>query len=143
MPTSMTTPQAILIIGGMLNILISSLAGYLVLWIRTRDPRRPISRYAVTTHTSAILNGVLLLSLSVAIVHTGFINPINVAIALAEVAATLLSTVRNIISWSRGFNDSIAEGGQFGIRTRGLVNIVHLINATAILYGVTRTALGI
>lgn len=143
MPNTLTTPQAILIIGGMLNILISSLTGYLVLWIRARDPKKPISRYAITAHTSAIMNGVLLLGLSVAIVHTGFINPINIGIALAEVTATLLSTLRNIISWSHGFNDAIAEGSDAGIRARGLVNMIHLVNAAAILYGVSRTALGI
>jgi hypothetical protein len=143
MPTTMTTPQAILIIGGMLNILISTLAGYLLLWIRARDPRKPISRYAVTTHTSAITNGVLLLGLSVAIIHTGFIEPINIGIAIAEVTATILSTVRNQISWAQGFNDAIAEGSDSGIRVRGLVNMIHLFNAAAILYGVTRTALGI
>jgi len=139
----MTTPQAILIIGGMLNILISTLAGYLVLWIRARDTHKPISRYAATTHTSAITNGVLLLGLSVAIVHTGFIEPINIMIAIAEVIATLFSTARNLINWSRGYNDAIAEGSDLGIRLRALANMIHLFNAAAILYGVTRTALGI
>lgn len=139
----MTTPQAIFIIGGMLNILISSLAGYMVFWIRARDPKKPISRYAVTTHTSAIIGGVLLLGYAVAIPHTGFIAPINIGIALAEVLATLLTNVRNIISWRRGFNDALAEGTETGLRTRGLVNIIHLFNSAAVLYGVTRTALGI
>jgi hypothetical protein len=139
----MTPAQAILIIGGMLNLLISSLAGYVLLWVRARDPRRVMSRYAAVTHTSAVTNGVLLLGLSMAIPHTGFIAPINTAIALSEVAATLLSTGRNIVSWRRGFNDSIAEGSDLGIRTRGLLNIIHLFNSAAILYGVARTALGI
>jgi hypothetical protein len=139
----MTTAQAILIIGGLLNILISSLAGYGVFWIRARDPKKPISRYAVTTHTSAVLNGVLLLGYAVAIPYTGFIAPINIGIALMEVLATLLSTVRNVVSWSRGFTDAIAEGGEAGLRTRGLVNIIHLFNSAAVLYGVARTALGI
>lgn len=139
----MTTPQAIFIIGGALNILIASLAGYMLFWIRARDPKRKISRYGVVTHTSALINGVLLFGFSVAIVHTGFIAPINIAIASAEVLATLLSTVRNVISWSYGYDDAIAEGTEAGIRVRGLVNIIHLFNSAAILYGVTRTALGI
>jgi hypothetical protein len=139
----MTTPQAILIIGGLLNILISSLAGYMLFWLRARDVKRPMSRYGMTTHTSAILNGVLLLGYAVAIPYTGFIAPINIGIALAEVLATLLTTVRNIISWRRGFNDAIAEGTEAGLRTRGLVNMIHLFNSAAVLYGVTRTALGI
>lgn len=139
----MTTPQAIFIIGGMLNILISSLAGYMVFWIRARDPKKPISRYAITTHTSAVIGGVLLLGYAVAIPHTGFIAPVNIGIALAEVLATLLTNVRNIISWRRGFNDALAEGTEAGLRARGLVNIIHLFNSAAVLYGVTRTALGI
>lgn len=139
----MTPPQAIFIIGGVLNILIAALAGYMLLWIRARDPRRKMSRYAAVTHTSAIINGALLLGFSVAIPHTGFIAPINIAIASAEVLATLLSSVRNTISWARGFDDAIAEGGDPSIRLRGLVNMIHLFNSAAILYGVTRTALGI
>jgi hypothetical protein len=139
----MTTPQAILIIGGMLNILISSLAGYVLFWLRSRDVKRPMSRYGVTTHTSAIIGGVLLLGYAVAIPHTGFIAPINIGIALTEVLATLLTNVRNIVSWRHGFTDALAEGTEAGLRTRGLVNMIHLFNSAAVLYGVTRTALGI
>jgi hypothetical protein len=139
----MTPPQTILILGGLFNLLFSSLAGYLLLWVRARDPQRKVSRYAAVTHTSSITNGLLLLGLSVAIPHTGFIAPINIGIACAEVLATLLSNVRNIISWSRGFNDAISEGSDEGIRARGLVNMIHLFDAAAILYGVARTALGI
>ena len=139
----MTTPQAILIIGGMANIVISSLAGYMLLWIRMRDPKKAISRYAITTHTSAIMNGVLLLGLSVAIPHTGFINEINIGIAIAETLATFLSSMRNIRSWSRGFNDAIAEGSDLEGRARALANIIHLVDSAAIMYGVARVALGI
>lgn len=141
--TTLTTPQAILIIGGMANIVISSLAGYVLLWIRTRDPKEAISRYALTTHTSAIMNGVLLLGFSVAMPHTGFIPEVNIGIAIAETVATFLSNARNILSWSHGFNDAIAEGSDLGRRTRALVNIIHLFDSAAILYGVARTALGI
>jgi len=139
----MTTPQAILIIGGMANIVISSLAGYMLLWIRMRDPKKAISRYAITTHTSAIMNGLLLLGISVAMPHTGFINEVNIGIAIAETVATFLSSGRNILNWSQGFNDAIAEGSDAGRRTRALVNIIHLFNSVAIMYGVARTALGI
>jgi hypothetical protein len=139
----MTTPQAILIIGGMLNIFISSLAGYVLIWIRARDPKRVISRYGLTTHTAAIINGVLLLGISVAIPHTGFISEINTGIAIAETIATLLATVRNVISWSAGFDDAIAQGNDVSLRLRSLVNMIHLFDSAAILYGVTRVALGL
>ena len=141
--TSLTTPQAILIIGGLLNIVFSSLAGYLVFWIRARNPKAPISRYAITTHTAAIMNGTLLFGLAVAIPHTGFIAPINIGIACAEVLATVFSSIRNVHSWSRGLNDAVAEGTEVGLRLRGLANMIHLFDAAAILYGVVRTALGI
>jgi len=140
---NMTTPQAILIIGGLLNILFSSLAGYMVLWIRARNTKAPISRYAVVSHTSGIMNGTLLFGLAVAIQHTGFIAPINIAIACAEVLATAFSAIRNVHSWAQGFNDAVAEGPEVAVRLRGLANIIHLFDAAAILYGVVRTALGI
>ena len=139
----MTTPQAILIIGGLLNILFSSLAGYMVFWIRARDKHAPITRYAVTTHTASIMNGTLLFGLAVAISHTGFITPINTGIACAEVLATVFSSIRNVHSWAQGFNDAMAEGTEVGLRLRGLANMIHLFDAAALLYGVVRTALGI
>jgi hypothetical protein len=139
----MTTPQAILIIGGVLNILISSLAGYMLIWIRARDPLRKVSRYGIVSHTGAITNGVLLLGLSVAIPYTGFLPQINITIAVFEVLATMASDLRNVINWRHGFNDAIAEGTETSIRVRSLVNMIHLLNSAAILYGVTRTALGI
>ncbi len=139
----LSTPQAILIIGGLINILFSSLAGYVLFWIRTRNTKAPVNRYAITTHTAAITNGTLLLGLAVAIPYTGFITPINIAIACAEVLATFLSSGRNTINWARGHTDAIAEGSDAAVRLRGLVNMIHLFDVTAILYGVVRTALGI
>jgi len=63
-----------------------------------RDPKKAISRYAITTHTSAIMNGLLLLGISVAMPHTGFINEVNIGIATAETIATFLSSGRNILN---------------------------------------------
>ncbi len=139
----MSTPQAILIIGGLVNILFSSLAGYVLFWIRSRDTKASISRYAITTHTAAITNGTLLFGLAVAIPYTGFIAPINIGIACAEVLATFFSNGRNVVNWARGHNDAIAEGSDAAVRLRGLVNMIHLFDASAILYGVVRTALGL
>jgi hypothetical protein len=139
----MSTPQAILIVGGLVNIVISSVAGYILLWVRMRDPAKPISRYAITTHTSAITHGLLLLGLSLAIPHTGYIPAISIGIAVAEVVATLFANMRNILSWRSNFDDAISEGTVTDNRLRALVNAIHLFDSVALLYGVTRTALAI
>ena len=138
----MSSAQAILIIGGLANFLFSSLAGFFILWLRTRDVTVSLSRYAVLTHTSAVMNASLLLGLSVAIPHTGFIPTINNGIAVVEVIASVLSSVRNVLSWKNGYSDAIAQGGDTSNRLRGLVNMLHLLGAAALLYGVTRSTLG-
>lgn len=140
---TLSPPQAIFIIGGMLNILFSSLVGYMVLWVRTRDPKKPVSRYSMVTHNAAIMNGTLLIALSVAIQYTPFIEPVKIGLALAEVLATTLSAIRNVVSWNNEFNDAIGQGSSHSNRLRGLGNIFHLFNAAAILYGVVRVAFGI
>ena len=139
----MTTAQAILIIGGLANFLFSALVGYLVLWVRARDVHAHMSRYSIVAHTNAIMNASLLLGLAVAIPHTGFLPAINIGIAIAEVIATVLANVRNVVSWKGGFDDAVAQGSDAANRLRGLANMLHLFDAAAILYGVTRTALGV
>ena len=60
---TLSPPQAIFLIGGLVNILLSSLVGYVVLWVRTRDPKKPVSRYSMVAHTAAIMNCTLLIAL--------------------------------------------------------------------------------
>jgi hypothetical protein len=89
------------------------------------------------------LNGVLLLSLSVAIEHTGFAPAVNTMLAVFEVMATLLADGRNIFNWARGLEDEFAQGTEFQWRFVGLANLLHLVAIAGIFYGVTRTAVGL
>lgn len=139
----MTEAQAVLLIGGLANLTFSSLAGFAVYWLRLRDPLTPPPPFAPITHTSATTGGLLLIALSMAVVHSGFTDPINLGLAAAEVLAVALSDVRNVINWRRGIVDGIADLPEVGRRLRGLGNVIHFGVITALLYGVTRTALGI
>lgn len=142
-PLNLSTPQAILLMGGLANILVSSLIGYVVLWVRMRDTQKPMSRYSMVAHTGAIMNGTLLMGFAFAIQYTPFIEPVKTGIAIAEVSATVFFTLRNILSWRDDFQDAIGQGTVRDNRLRGLVNVIHLFNASAILYGVARVAFGI
>jgi hypothetical protein len=142
-PLNLSTPQAIFLIGGLVNILVSSLVGYVVLWVRTRDPEKPISRYSMVAHTGAIMNGTLLMGFAFAIQYTPFIEPVKTGIAIAEVLATFFFTLRTLISWKDDFQDALSQGTLRSNRLRGLANVIHLFDAAAILYGVARVVFGI
>ena len=138
-----SAPQAILLLGGLMNIFISSLVGYVVLWVRMRDPAKPLSRYSMVAHTGAIMNGSLLIGFAFAIQFTPFIEPVRSAIAVAEVCATFFFFLRTVLNWKDDFHDAIAQGSPLANRLRGLANVIHLFDAAAVLYGVARVAFGI
>lgn len=139
----MSTAQAILIIGGVLNLFLGTIAAYVLYWVRVADPTTPAQRYGLTTHKVTLWNGFLLLGLAVAIDHTGFTPTLNSGLAGIEVVATLLADGRNALSWWRGMEDEFLHGGEFRRRLIGLGNLIHVLVLAGILYGVTRTALGL
>jgi hypothetical protein len=140
---TLSAPQAIFLIGGLVNALVSALSGYIALWVRTRNLDKPMSRYSMVTHTGTLMNAALLFGFAFAIPYTPFIEPIKIVMAIAEVLATLFFIGRTILNWHRDFADAMAQGSLLDNRLRGLINVIHLFNATAMLYGVTRVAVGI
>jgi hypothetical protein len=95
------------------------------------------------TGSGCATNGLVLIALSVAIVHSGFSDPINLLLALLEVTATVLSDARNVLSWRMRLQDGMADIPERGRRLRGLGNVIHFVVVSALLYGVTRTSLGL
>jgi hypothetical protein len=140
---TLSASQAIFLIGGLLNVLVGALSGYIVLWVRTRDPEKPMSRYSMVTHTGTLMNAALLIGFAYAIQYTPFIEPIKIGMALTEVIATFFFIARNILSWRDDFSDAIAQGSLAANRLRGLINVIHLFNAAAMVYGVSRVAFGV
>jgi hypothetical protein len=139
----MTTAQSWLIVGGLVNLLISVLAAYVLYWQRVRRPDVPAPRYALVAHKVALWNGFLLLGLSVAIVHTGFAEPVNNGLAAAQVLGTFLAVGSNLQRWSSGKSDQFLEGPPWRVRLIGTAHLIDLVVISAVLYGVTRTALGL
>lgn len=138
----MSTAQTWLIIGGTFNVVFSTLVAYALFWVRSRDPQKPVPHYGLIAHTSSITNGLVLIALSVVIDHTNFTANINTGLAIAEFLGTLASNGRNLLLWSENLEDGFAQVSDTRRRIRGLGNIVHLVVWSAVLYGVTRTALG-
>ncbi|MEP7199189.1 MAG: hypothetical protein ABI874_05155 [Chloroflexota bacterium] len=138
----MSTAQTWLIIGGTFNIVFSTLVAYVLFWVRARDPQKPSPHYGLIAHTSSITNGLVLIALSVVIDHTNFTANINTGLAIAEFLGTLLSNGRNLLLWSENLDDGFAQVSDTRRRIRGLGNIIHLVVWSAVLYGVTRAALG-
>jgi hypothetical protein len=139
----MSAAQSWLIVGGLLNLFIGTLAAYALYWVRVGNPTTPAPHYALITHRITILNGVLLLSLSLAIEHTNFAPAINTTLAVFEVLATLLADGRMIYNWARGLEDEFSQGTELQRRFVGLANLLHLVAIAGIFFGVTRTALGL
>ena len=138
----MNAPQAILIMGGMFNLMFSTIAAFLLYWVRLRNPAVPAPHYGLITHTSSVTNGMLLLALAVAIQYTSFTPAINTGLAVAEVIATLLTNARNLRFWYDGIDDSFAQTSELQRRLRGFANTINLVVMSAIFYGVSRTVLG-
>lgn len=139
----MSAAQQILIVGGVLNLFLGTLAAYVLYWVRVNKPNVPAQRYGLTTHKVTLWNGFLLLGLAVAIDHTGFTATLNSVLAGLEVLATLMSDGRNMLSWYRGMEDEFAQGTEFRRRLIGFGNLIHVLVQGGILYGITRTFLGI
>jgi len=139
----MSTAQSWLIVGGLLNLFIGTLAAYALYWVRVSQPDRPAPHYALIAHRITIMNGLLLLGLSLAIEHTQFAPVINTLLAAFEVVATLLADARMLFNWSRGLEDEFAQGTELQRRFVGLANLLHLVAISGIFYGVTRAALGL
>jgi hypothetical protein len=139
----MSTAQSLFIIGGVLNLLLSVLAAYGLYWQRVRHPEIPAQRYALVSHKVTLWNGFLLLGLSVAIGHTGYIDLVNTGLAAAQVTGTLLSDISNFMRWARRLEDQFRQGPEWRVRLIGLAHLIDLLVISAILVGVTRTALGL
>ena len=139
----MSPAQAWLIVGGVFNLFFSSLAGYGLYWFRLQHVAEPVPRYALISHTSSITDGLLLLGLSVAIEHTGFIPAINIGLAIAILVGSELTNLRNLMNWALHRRDGFAEVSPTQQRLRGLTNIINLVVISAMLYGVARTARGL
>ncbi len=139
----MSTAQSVLILGGLLNLLISVIAAYFLYWQRIRHPQVAAPRYGLMTHKVTLWNGFLLLGLSVAIDHTGYVAYVNIGLATAEVISTLLSDGSNILRWWRGMEDQFAQGPEWRVRLIGLAHMIDLLVISATLVGVTRTVTGL
>src|SRR5438132_3960584 len=87
----MSAAQAILIMGGMFNLMFSTIAAFLLYWVRLRDPAMPVPHYGLITHTSSVTNGTLLLTLALAIQSTSFAPGINRGLAVVDVIATFIT----------------------------------------------------
>lgn len=139
----MTTAQSWLLVGGVLNILLSNLAAYFLFWSRVRKPDEPAQRYGLVSHKVTLWNGFLLLGLSVAIEHTSFTPTVNAWLAASQVVGTLLSDLSNFQRWASAKQDQFREGPEWRVRAIGLAHLIDLVVISAILYGVARTALGL
>ena len=138
----MTAAESWLILGGLVNLFVSVVVSYALYWVRLRRPDVPAQRYALVAHKLILWNGFLLLGLAIVIERTGFSPSVNTWLAVIEVAVTVLAGGRTILSWSQNIPDEIAAGG-WRARSIGLANMIHLLVVAGILYGFSRTILGI
>ena len=138
----MTTAQIWLIVGALINIFASILLAYALYWARKRDPQKP-KNAGLITHKITLWNGFLLFGLSVAIVHTGFTPEVNNGLAFAELAVSIAAGARGVMIWASSAGNIFQRKNLFLARSVGVGHMVDLIVISGILYGVTRTVLGI
>ncbi|MDX1641825.1 MAG: hypothetical protein R3220_09000 [Balneolaceae bacterium] len=123
----------ILIIGGMLILTYGFLLGIPMAMAREKTPRAP--RYLVAAHLAALIQGGMLLALTIAIDFSKLPSWIETVIASLFVGGVTLFDVGLTLNWLQNVKDAFAEKSiGYKVSSAGIPLI--LISAGTLLYGV-------
>lgn len=123
----------ILIAGGMSILMFGLLLGIPVIRARKRAPRAP--RYLMSAHLAAIIQGSMLIALTIAIRFSQMSGTLEIVSASALVGGVALFDIGLATNWLRGVEDGFAENA-VGSTVSGLGIPLVLIGAGMLLYGV-------
>ncbi len=103
----METAVKILIAGGVLNLAYGFLTGLFMASVRRTSPEAP--RYLVTAHVTPLMQGAMLLGLTVAVGLSTLPASVEVLGASLLVAASALLAAADTLCWLQGIKDAFAE----------------------------------
>lgn len=126
----------ILVIGGMSVLMFGVLLGIAMIAARSRAPRAP--RYLVTVHLAAIIQGGLLLALTIAVGYSNLPAGAETAAAALLVGGVVLFDAGLTMNWLQEVKDAFAENS-LGNKISGAGTPLVLIGTAMLLYGVVVT----
>lgn len=129
----MDVATRILIVGGMAVLSFGFVLGIPMAMARNRASRAP--RYLVTAHLAAIIQGGLLLALTVAVGFSGLSAGIETTIAGLLVGGIALFDLGLVINWLQGVDDAFGEKS-LGNKVSSLGTPLILVGTGMLFYGV-------
>jgi len=130
----------LLVGGGLLNLVLSFVLGWVLSLYRTRGPMDP-HRWLLTAHEVALQEGLLLLGLAFAMRYAICSQALALSGAALVVVASLFQDFSGIVNWLRHTKDQFAErsGGWILASINAVLNTAGLaILAYAIVLGLLR-----
>ena len=129
----MDTATRVLIAGGTSVLFVGFLLGIPMAITRSRAPRAP--RYLLIAHLAALIQGGLLLALTVAVGFSTLSTGLETVAAWALVAGIALFVLGSILNWLQGSEDAFAEKTP-GNKVSASGTLGVLVGGGIVLYGV-------
>ena len=98
----------VLVLGGVLNLVLSFALGWVLSLHRTKDPIEP-HRWLLVAHEVAMMEGVMLLALAFASLFARLPSWLATTGAVALVVASLFQDMSGVVNWRRKTGDQFAE----------------------------------
>lgn len=129
----MDTATRILVVGGMCVLAFGFLLGIPMARARSKAPRAP--RYLFAAHLAAIIQGGLLLALTIAVGFAALPSAFAATAAAFLVGGVALFDLGLALNWFQGVEDAFAEGS-LGNKVSTVGTPLVLIGTGIVLYGV-------
>lgn len=123
----------VLIVGGMCVLTFGLLLGIPMAMARSKAPRAP--RYLFAAHLAAIIQGGMLLALTIAVDFSTLSSGVETAAASLLVAGVVLFDLGLALNWLQGVEDAFGEGS-LGNKVSAVGTPLVLVGAGILFYGV-------
>ena len=134
----METSSQILIVGGVSILGFGFLLGIPMALARNRAARAP--RYLFAAHLAAVIQGGMLLALTIAMGFSGLSHGTETLAAALLVGGVVLFDLGLVLNWLQGVQDAFAEKS-LGNRISSLGTPLLLIGTGIVIYGVVGAVL--
>jgi len=106
--SSLTPAARLLVVGGVGNLVLSFLLGWVLAGRRLKSPLAP-DRWLLTAHEVSLQEGLMLLGLAFALGFTRLSPALATVAAWLLIVASLFQDFSGIVNWLRGTGDQFAE----------------------------------
>ena len=135
----MESAAKILIVGGVLNLAVAFVMGFILSRYRLRPPNEG-PYYVHLAHKNALWEGFMLLGLVFAVQFAQMKESTKVIAALLIVAASVLQDGSSIVAWLMGTKDEFAQRSlSFYLATTNAILVS--LGLAILIYGVLRTVI--